>query len=395
MNGHYARPQRNLGELFRRAKAVDLVAYCERLTKLKGSAGDKRGVCPLCRAGEKSSTPPFSVRPAKKRWACYVCGLGGDILDLDQLLVGGTPVEVAERLAGPAPLDHVAPRPSRPAPPAEPEGPSFSERMASQIWREAAPAADSLVERYLRARGIPLFVLDRALPALRFHPRALWQWERDAAARIYAPAMIAQVVTESGPTGGIHATYLAADGLAKAALDPAKRMWGPMRDREGRFGGAWLIGPEGSGEVMGGEGIETVLAAVALQGRAMRAFAALSLGGLQGRALRDEDGLTDVFRPMLDPESKPFTWPDLEAVCIAVDRDMSRVKARGRNTKGKPCDYELDGEARARICARLSAQAWRATGAKVRVIAPRRGEDCNDRLRARAAQSIPKTRGVA
>lgn len=395
MSDYAPRPRRDLGELFRRAKAVDLVAYCEQLTKLKGSAHDKRGVCPLCRAGEKSSTPPFSVRPLKRRWTCYSCGLGGDILDLDQQLVGGTAIEAAERLAGPAPLDLFSARRPDPVSPVKPSGPSFAERMAISLWSEAVPAADTLVETYLRSRALPLWVVDRALPALRFHPRALWQWSPDPVARVYAPAMIAQPVTPSGPTGGVHATYLAVDGRGKADLSPAKRMWGPQRDSEGRAGGVWLIGPEGDLEAMGGEGIESTLSAVALQGKMMRAFAALSLGGLQGRALRDDDGLVDVFHPVLDPESRPFVWPGIDAVCLALDRDMKPVRARGRNVKGKPCDFQLDSEARARICARLAGQAWKAVGSKVRAIAPRRGEDFNDRLRARAAQATPKTRGVA
>ncbi len=179
-----------------------------------------------------------------------------------------------------------------------------------------------------------------------------------------------------------------------SALDPPKRMWGPQTDGEGRPGGAWLIGPEGEGPLVVGEGMESTLSVATLSQPflPLRAAAALSLGALQGGWLRDAEGCIDPFKVQPDPGRRAFTWPAPAAcpwpeVLIAVDRDMSEVRVKARTGRGRICSFALGAEARARICGRLAVAAWKAAGAaRARAIAPGPNTDFNDELRRQLAR---------
>jgi hypothetical protein len=210
--------------------------------------------------------------------------------------------------------------------------------------------------------------------------------------------MVALVETPSGYTGGIHATYLAkVDGRwTKAPVQPAKRMHGPQKDSLGRPGGCWVVGrPDRPGLPMadGGarawlaEGIESAMSAAMLLGGSRRVLAALSLGRLQGGWLLDQYGRLAADTPAADPAVPALTWPGVDSVIIAVDRDMKPVTVKARAATGGSYERRLDGEDRARICAGLAEQAWRRAGAnRVRTIAPPAGLDFNDELRARAGR---------
>lgn len=380
--------------IFDQARGVMSVeALAAGVTDLRRAGSELRGVCPLCGAGKKNSaSAPFAVKPARQSWCCYVCDQHGDVVDLEQQLRGGTPVEAARRLVGDAPAAARVQRPQ--ARPKAPEGPSASERVAAEILSGLRPFAGSPAERYLRGRGIPEAVLALAGPRMAFHPAAKWGWDEEARRWITAPALVLRVVTpapdgEPVPTGGVHCTYLAVGGAGKAALDPAKKMWGPQV-ADGRPGVAWLFGDPRAAPMTRmtvGEGVETVLSmcgmdATTLTGAAM---AALSLDRLQGGVFRDDEGCIDAFDPQPDPERPPATWPGRWCVVAGVDRDMGDLKVKARGGRGKPCAFVLDGEARARICARLTVRGWKAAGAySALAIAPGRGCDFNDELRRRA-----------
>lgn len=95
--------------------------------------------------------------------------------------------------------------------------PSAAERseIAQRIWREARPAAGTIVERYLRARAITI-----PPPAsLRF--AMLWH----APSRRELPAMVARVDNVRGELVAVHRTYLRPDGAARVD----KLMIGPVR----------------------------------------------------------------------------------------------------------------------------------------------------------------------
>jgi hypothetical protein len=353
-----------------------------------------RGECPLCGASKgKKSGGAFSIDVAAKRWTCWACGEKGDAADLAAKLWGMTPKDAAEQLAGPAPAGlpprRVSDLPARPQKPARPDdSEAWAANMAVELWAGGQPATGTLVETYLRSRGLFGPVLQLALMRLRFHPNAYHSGPRDRALRF--PAMVAIVHAPGGATGGVHVTYLAADGRGKAAVDPAKKMVGPQA-RDGKPGGVWLASPSGPGGLVVAEGIESALSAAILLGGPRRVVAALSLGRLQGGQLVDRYGRRDVDLPRPDPDSPAFTWPQPSAapwgdVVVAVDLDMRPVKVKARKALGGTFDRQLDAAGRARLCAGLAEGHWRAAGANaVRSIAPGDGRDFNDELQARIA----------
>lgn len=358
-----------------------------------------RGECPLCGHGKKKrGGGPFWIDPDTGRFGCFSSGCegekGGDVIDLERLLGGGTPREAAERLVGVVVSGKVPKRaaPAAPYVPKAPDVPTSADQRAAQIWRESRPAEGTLAERYLRHRGLEGPVLAGLLRRLRFHPHALWGGEPGN--WIFAPAMVAAIHTPSGPTGGIHCTYLRADGFGKAALDPAKRMWGRQQDSEGRPGGCWLIGPKGKGPLIVGEGIESSASAAQLYGKPCRVAAALSLRALQGGWQTDKWGRYDPDMPTGDPTMPPFTWPladlDVPEVMIAVDRDMKPIAVKARAAGGGTWKPVLSADQRARICGTLAVRAWWAwnnhlPANAVRAIGPGAGRDFNTELQERAA----------
>lgn len=90
------------------------------------------------------------------------------------------------------------------------------------------------------------------------------------------PAMVAAVWTPDGGFAGVHRTFLAPDGQAKAAVEPAKLMLGHVR------GGGVRLAEPADGMVIG-EGIESTLSAMLASGRP--GWAALSTSGLKALEL--------------------------------------------------------------------------------------------------------------
>jgi putative DNA primase/helicase len=192
---------------------------------------------------------------------------------------------------------------------------------ALAIWQSTIPARGTLVETYLRSRGLHL----ATPPMLRFHPglkhRSGGTW----------PAMVALVTrgTDGTPLA-IHRTFLAVDGGGKAPVDPQKMMLGPCR------GGAVRLG-DPTDSLMVGEGIETCLAAMQATGNPT--WAALSTSG-----------------------SRTLDLPkEVRNVIVLADGDDA-------------------GEAAARDC----AWRWKREGRRVRIARPPQGLDFNDMLMDRA-----------
>ena len=189
--------------------------------------------------------------------------------------------------------------------------------MALGIWAETQPATGSLVETYLRARGINI----PSPPSLRFHPVL----KHSSGGRW--PALVA-VVTQGaeGEPIAIHRTFLSPDGRGKAPIDRQKMLLGPCR------GGAVRLGPV-SDRLMIAEGIETALSAMQATGQA--AWAAMS-----APALRSLD-LPPVVR---------------EVIVLA------------------------DGDDAGESAAKTAALRWRREGRLVRIARPPAGADFNDML---------------
>jgi hypothetical protein len=385
-------PRLDFAALFDKARDSDLAAIAGVTLWRVGQRF--RGECPVCGASKgKRAGGAFWIHPTLGRWGCFAgggeCAAGGDAVRLEQLLRGGSPREAAERLAGAAPLLPGAsssappPDPRRAAPPADPT----HSVMADRLWAESRRAGGTFAELYFRHRGLVGWAATWALSSLRFHPNAYWGFDEDQGRHVRAPAIIARPATPSGFTGGVHVTYLAPGGRGKAQLDPAKRMWGPQGDAQGRPGGAWLIGPQGDGPLIVAEGIESAVSAALIYGRRCRLVATLSLRALQGGWLGDKFGRYDPDLVLGDPARPAFTWPEDPAqpwgeVLVAVDRDMKPVEVKSRGPGGRSVRRRVTTDERARICAALSQQAWRRAGApSVRAIAPAAGRDFNDQLR--------------
>lgn len=142
-----------------------------------------------------------------------------------------------------------------------------AEKRALACWREAQPVSGTIVETYLRGRGIT-----SDLPkSLRFHPDC---WHPSAQR---APAMVARI--DGLPRLAVHRTYLRLDGSGKADLDPPKAMLGAA------LGGAVRL-VEAQGPLVVAEGIETALSlGCGLLGRPATIWSALSCAGIAGLRL--------------------------------------------------------------------------------------------------------------
>jgi phage/plasmid primase-like uncharacterized protein len=135
---------------------------------------------------------------------------------------------------------------------------------ALRIWRESRAAAGTLVETYLRTRGITIAIP----PSIRFHARLRHpigsHW----------PAMVGAIQNVTGQVVAIHRTWLRYDGRGKADLDPQKAMFGPCA------GGAVRFAPAAATLVIA-EGIETALSIVQSCPE-LAVWAALSTSGMEG-----------------------------------------------------------------------------------------------------------------
>jgi hypothetical protein len=197
-------------------------------------------------------------------------------------------------------------------------------QAAARIWRGTAPAAGTIVETYLRSRGI-----NTPIPnVLRFAPDL---WHRQTGTR--GPGMVALVEHVAFGHVAIHRTWLLEDGSGKADLDPNKKTLAPIQ------GAAIRLAPVGPhGDLAIAEGIETALSFALLTGAPT--WSAISAGGIE---------------QLLLPQEVRF-------VGIAADPDPVGLEA-----------------------AHKAARRWVAEGRRVRIAQPPAGMDFNDLLRARRA----------
>src|SRR5262249_7602935 len=125
--------------------------------------------------------------------------------------------------------------PPRPSPPRQaPRSEVGRTARALAIWNEARPGVETIVESYLRNRGI---VFDASPPALRFHPACPRPRGEAGNFRPQLPAMLALVEhVQRGPVA-VHATYLRRDGSGKADIpkDQQKASVGPLKGAAGRL----------------------------------------------------------------------------------------------------------------------------------------------------------------
>jgi hypothetical protein len=194
-----------------------------------------------------------SVKGPAGKWTDAANGEHGDLLDVIRESCGLVDFkDVADEARSFLSLPHPEPeqndRKSRPAP-----TPAGSPEAARRLFAMAQPISRTLVESYLRKRGITAL---HGTGSLRFHPRCYYRPDEDSPTETW-PAMIASVTDLNGHLTGAHRTWLDPGGfneatLGKAPIETPRRAMGDLLGHAVRFGVA--------GEVMAaGEGIETML----------------------------------------------------------------------------------------------------------------------------------------
>mgnify|MGYP001810082781 CR=1 FL=1 len=416
---------------------------CETLAEARGVKLRRQGArlvgpCPECGGDAKSAR--FSIEPKGNVWYCFACAAGGDVIALQAPLTGVSKRDAALALVSPQIRDELDRQakafsgsrgrtpnrsPLRLADAPAPLTPkqAYTAARGAELLKQGMPAQRGfLAQAWLQARGLDPLALPGALDRLLTHPAAFagaGQHDRAGRWTRVAPALVARVqkpVLTPRPgvpfrpedrrpgepawfdTIGAHVTYLSADGTSKARLSdpdgeplPTRKLWGQL------LGGAVVLTgvahPDGELDpslddavLVVGEGLETTWSVAQELWRAgtpCRAVATLSLQNLQGAPARDGWGAFDPDAPRLDPELAPFTLPNAGDVILLVDRDMAAVNVKAKGLFGRPVKRELDSDARARLCAALASQAWKAAGAQsVTCLAPQLGQDFNDALRA-------------
>jgi putative DNA primase/helicase len=210
--------------------------------------------------------------------------------------------------------------------------------LALDIWNSSHPARGSIVETYLRSRGITMPLP----PTLRLNGMHGPYGGHPSGER--RPQMVGLVEhVEHGPVG-THVTLLAIDGSSKASLDPVRMSYGPIG------GGSVRLAPAAE-SLLVGEGIETCMSA--MQAMTMPAWAALSTSGLKSLMLP----------------------PVVRTVIILADNDVNGAGERA---------------------ARAAAERWLAEGRCVRLaMPPEPGSDFNDVLVGRSCARTEEAADVA
>ena len=205
----------------------------------------------------RNTAGPIDVRPPETRkasggrpagkWTDAATGEHGDLLDVIRESCGLVDFhDVADEARRFLSLPRSEPESdSRSRLPPVPTG---SPESARRLFAMSQPIAGTVVETYLRERGITNL---HGIDSLRFHPRCYYRPEADAPTEIW-PAMIAAVTDLQGHITGAHRTWLDPSGRDKAPVDTPRRAMGHLLGHAVRFGPA--------GDVMAaGEGIETML----------------------------------------------------------------------------------------------------------------------------------------
>jgi hypothetical protein len=188
-----------------------------------------------------------SKGPAGK-WTDAATGEHGDLLDVIRESCGLIEFhDVADEARRFLNLPRIELEPPRKHP--RPHAPIGSPDAARRLFAMAQPATRTLVETYLRNRGITPLHEDGAL---RFHPRCYYRPDEHLPTETW-PAMIARVTDLDGRVTGAHRTWLDPDGfdpvrLGKAPIDTPRRAMGDLLGNAVRFGVANDVLAAGEGQ---------------------------------------------------------------------------------------------------------------------------------------------------
>jgi hypothetical protein len=184
---------------------------------------------------------------AAGHWTDAASAEYGDLLDVIRESCGLTQFrDVAEEARRFLSLPRAEPR--RTPKPVRIAVPAGSPEAARRLIAMSQPIRRTLVETYLRNRGIKA-VHDAG--ALRFHPRCYYRPDDSSPTETW-PAMIAAVTDLADRITGAHRTWLDPSGKDKAPIDTPRRAMGHLLGNGVRFGIADDV-------MAAGEGIETML----------------------------------------------------------------------------------------------------------------------------------------
>jgi hypothetical protein len=188
-----------------------------------------------------------SAKGPAGKWTDAATGEHGDLLDVIResrgLLDFHDVVDEARRFLS-LPRSDREPSPKTVRMPAQTGAPEAARRLFAM----SQPIARTLVEAYLRNRGITAL---HEAGALRFHARCYYRPDDDSPTETW-PAMIARVTDLAGRITGAHRTWLDPSGRDKAPIDTPRRAMGDLLGNAVRFGVANDV-------FAAGEGIETML----------------------------------------------------------------------------------------------------------------------------------------
>lgn len=181
------------------------------------------------------------------KWTDAATGEHGDLLDVIRASMGLIDFkDVADEARSFLAMSHTeaVPHQERIRDPA----PTGSTEASRRLFDMSQPISGTLVESYLRGRGIATL---HGTGSLRFHPRCYYRPDDYGPTETW-PAMIAAVTDLDGRLTGAHRTWLMPDATSKAPVETPRRAMGDLLGHAVRFGVP--------GSVMAaGEGIETTL----------------------------------------------------------------------------------------------------------------------------------------
>ncbi len=379
--------------------------------KLRRSAGDLVGPCPICGGGAKSER--FAIKGGDV-WVCAVCPDGGDVIRLVEKAEGCDFLAAIERLGGRREVDTAEAKRlfeerERKRLAREKTAAGFREAERKRLfktWKSALHIYGTPVERYLAGRGLQL---PASCPGLRYLPSApYWHGEtiddrgRKQPVKIHqGPAMLAAFIRSDGTFGGLHMTWLEADlesPPVKVELnDPATgEMLNAKKMRGSKTGAHILIAPAAAPEparsdmkplprrpkrLIIGEGIETVLAVWTAHQAAGRAiadtefWAAGDLGNMAGRAT-DTLRHPTLKRPNGHPQRVPGPVPDPDDSGLSIADSVEELILLGDGDS----DPFLTDHAMTR-----AARRYAKDGRTIRIAFAPAGLDFNDVLRSTVA----------
>jgi hypothetical protein len=191
----------------------------EHITRaLRGKWYRRYGLA-FCPAHSNTRTPALRLADGEGGRLLALCSAGCTFPDVVSALRGRGLVAGTGHVFQPNPADLIRRRAAEEAEAAK------REAQAVAVWREARPIRGTPAETYLRHRGITCELSE----TLRFHPEC---WHPSA--RRF-PALIALV--DGATRKAVHRTFLRADGLGKAEVDPDRAMLGAVAGGAVRLSG--------------------------------------------------------------------------------------------------------------------------------------------------------------